>query len=145
MSSILAMPLAAIVTILASVVYLMTGFGVASMRGKHKIDAPAVTGNPEFERAYRVQMNTLEAMPIFLPALWLATIYFSPRVEIVWWLPAVLGVLWIIGRYLYMRGYMVEASKRSTGFLVSLLAQITLMLLTLVGVAMSWPTMTTSV
>ena len=35
-----------------------------------------MTGHPEFERAVRVQMNTIEQFVIFLPLLWLATIYF---------------------------------------------------------------------
>jgi glutathione S-transferase len=142
MSALTATPLAAIVTILTIILYTMTGFRVASMRGKHKIDAPAVTGNPEFERAYRVQLNTLEAMPIFLPSLWLATIYFSLRFPIVWWIPAALGLLWIVGRYMYMEGYIAAANKRSNGFLISALAQYSLMLLALVGIVMSWPGMT---
>ena len=64
-----------IVTILAILVYFFTSYGVARMRGKHGIKAPAMDGHPEFERAVRVQMNTLEAMPIFLVLLWMATIY----------------------------------------------------------------------
>src|SRR3954465_15530933 len=32
---------------------------------------------PRFERVFRVQMNTLEWMPIFLPSLWLFAIYVS--------------------------------------------------------------------
>jgi glutathione S-transferase len=144
MSAITATPLAAIVTILAIILYTMTGFRVASMRGKHKIDAPAVTGNPEFERSYRVQINTLEAMPVFLPALWLATIYFSLRFPVVWWIPAALGLLWIVGRYMYMEGYIAAADKRSTGFLISALAQYVLLLLALVGIVMSWPGMATT-
>jgi glutathione S-transferase len=144
MSALAATPLASIVTILAIIMYTMTGLRVASMRGKHKIDAPAVTGNPEFERSYRVQLNTLEAMPIFLPSLWLATIYFSLRFPIVWWLPAALGLVWVVGRYMYMEGYIAAADKRSTGFLVSALAQYSLLLLALVGIVMSWPGMASS-
>jgi glutathione S-transferase len=117
---------------------------VAQMRGKHKIDAPAVTGDPEFERAYRVQMNTLESLPVFLPGLWLATIYFSTALTIVWWLPAVFGLLWVVGRYMYMQGYIADASKRSTGFLVSSIAQITLLVLALIGIVMSWPLVVSS-
>jgi glutathione S-transferase len=144
MSAIAAMPLAGIVTILTIVLYTMTGLRVGSMRAKHKIDAPAVTGNPEFERSYRVQLNTLEAMPIFLPSLWLATAYFSTRFPVAWWVPAALGLVWIVGRYMYMEGYIAAANKRSTGFLTSALAQYALMLLGLVGIVMSWPGMASS-
>jgi glutathione S-transferase len=139
MYAVLATPSASLITILACILYMMIAVRVAQMRGKHKIDAPAVTGHPEFERAYRVQMNTLEAFPVFLPALWLASIYFSVRFPIVWWLPAALGLLWVVGRYMYMQGYLAEASKRSTGFIVSAVAQITLLMLALVGIVMSWP------
>src|SRR5258708_3971073 len=97
---------APIITILALVFYMYTITRVGAMRGKHKIDAPAMTGNPEFERACRVQMNTLESLPIFLAGLWLATMLFSPAVPSVAWLPAALGLAWIVGRVIYMQGYM---------------------------------------
>jgi glutathione S-transferase len=144
MYAVLATPIASLVTILACILYMMTAVRVAQMRGKHKIDAPAVTGDPEFERAYRVQMNTLESLPVFLPGLWLATIYFSTALTIVWWLPAVFGLLWVVGRYMYMQGYIADASKRSTGFLVSSIAQITLLVLALIGIVMSWPLVVSS-
>ena len=126
--------LSAIVTILALILYIVMFMRVGSARSKYKIDAPAVTGNPAFERTYRVQVNTLEQLPIFLPALWLATIYFSR----LGWLPAALGLVWVIGRYLYMQGYIAEAGKRSTGFLVSGLATLALLILAIVGIAMAW-------
>ena len=53
---------------------------VGAARGKYKVAAPATTGPEPFERAFRVQMNTLENAVLFLPALWLATLYFSPRI-----------------------------------------------------------------
>ena len=76
-----------------------------------------MTGHPEFERAVRVQMNTLEWLPIFLPLLWLATLYFSPAMSTRYlsWLPAVLGVIWIIGRYLYMNGLYGGAGEAQPG------------------------------
>ncbi|HEY5048767.1 MAG TPA: MAPEG family protein [Rhizomicrobium sp.] len=139
MSAISAMPLAAIVTILAIILYMMTAVRVGTMRTRHNIVAPAVVGHPEFDRAYRIQMNTLEAMPVFLPALWLATLYFSIRFPAVWWLPAVFGVLWIVGRYIYMQAYAADPGKRSTGFGIAALAQIVLLVLAVVGIVMNWP------
>jgi glutathione S-transferase len=61
----------AIVTLLAVGFYLFTSLAVASARVKFGIKAPATAGHPDFERAFRVQMNTLESMPLFLPSLWL--------------------------------------------------------------------------
>jgi glutathione S-transferase len=130
----------AAITIVAIVFYFWTGIAVARMRGKHKIDAPAMTGNPEFERAVRVQMNTLEWFVIFLPLLWLATLYFSPAMTMVYlaWLPPVLGAVWIVGRFLYMTGYMQAPDKRSRGFLIAGVAALGLLICAIVGVVMAF-------
>lgn len=126
--------LTAIVTVISVVFVFYTGIVVAQMRGKHKIDAPAVTGNPEFERAYRVQVNTVEQFIIFLPLLWLATTYFM----MLPWLPAALGLVWIVGRFLYMQGYIAEAGKRSTGFLITAVATLGLLILSVIGIVQNW-------
>jgi glutathione S-transferase len=126
--------LSAAVTVLSAVFVFYTGLVVAQMRGKHKIDAPAVTGNPEFERAYRVQVNTLEQFVVFLPLLWLATTYFM----MLPWLPAALGLVWIVGRYMYMQGYIAEAGRRSNGFLVTIIATAGLLVLSVWGIVTTW-------
>ncbi len=126
--------LSAIVTVLAVIFVFYTGLEVGRMRGKHKIAAPAVTGNPEFERAYRVQMNTLEQFVLFLPLFWLATIYF----QMLPWLPAVFGLVWIIGRWLYMQGYMAAPEKRGRGFMVAGLANLSLLIMSVVGIVQAW-------
>jgi glutathione S-transferase len=64
-------------------------------------------------------MNTLEWMPIFLPSLWLFAIYISDPVA------AVLGLIWIGGRILYMAGY---SEKRGPGFGIQAVAAIILWL-----------------
>jgi glutathione S-transferase len=122
------------VTLLAVIFYIVTAWRVGAMREKHNIAAPAVTGHPEFERAYRVQMNTLEAMPVFLPALWIAAYYFT-KVPL---LAPALGLVWIVGRIIYMQAYIVDPSKRSLGFGISALSQIALLLLSIAGLVMSW-------
>jgi glutathione S-transferase len=126
--------LTAAVTILSILFVFYTGLVVAQMRGKHGVTAPAVTGHPEFERAYRVQVNTLEQFVMFLPLLWLATIYF----KLLPWLPALLGLVWIIGRFLYMRGYLAAAEKRSNGFLITSLATLGLLILSVWGLITTW-------
>ena len=126
--------LSAAVTILSILFVFYTGWVVARMRGAHKIDAPAVTGNPEFERAYRVQVNTLEQFVMFLPLLWLATTYF----HVLPWLPAVFGLVWIVGRILYMQGYLAAPEKRSTGFLITLIATVGLLVLSIWGIVDAW-------
>jgi len=100
----------ALVTCLAILFYFFASTRVTRARVAFGIKAPAITGNPDFERVFRVQMNTLEWMPIFLPSLWLFAIYISDP------LAAVLGLVWIAGRILYMTGYSQAANKRGRGF-----------------------------
>ena len=130
----------AVVTILTLIFYFTTGLNVGRMRGKHNVKAPAMTGHLEFESAVRVQMNTLEWIVVFLPLLWLATIYFSPSMTILYlaWLPPVLGIIWIIGRWLYMSGYMQAPEKRETGFMIAGIAILGLLICAIVGIVMTW-------
>src|SRR5450631_4114482 len=100
----------ALVTCLAIAFYFFTGIQVAKARQAFGIKAPAITGNLDFERVFRVQMNTLEWLPIFLPSLWLFAIYISDPIA------AAVGVVWIAGRVLYMTGYSQAADKRGRGF-----------------------------
>lgn len=126
--------LSAVVVILALVVYILAFMRVGSMRGKHKIDAPATIGHPEFERAYRVQMNTLEQFAVFLPLLWIATSFPTSMA----YLAPAFGLVWIVGRVLYMQGYMSAAEKRGTGFLISLVANGGLLVLGIIGLVRAW-------
>jgi glutathione S-transferase len=133
----IAMPatlMSAIVTVLIVLTYFYTSIPVSRMRGKHGIKAPAIGGHPEFERAFRVHMNTLEQMPIILPLLWLATLFFHT----IGWLPAVFGLLWIIGRIVYMVAYMNDPAKRETGFGITIVADLALLILAIMGIANSW-------
>jgi uncharacterized membrane protein YecN with MAPEG domain len=110
-------PLVAIVTLLALLLYFFMSIRVAGARKKHGVEAPAVVGDPNFERAYRVQMNTLEWLPLFLASLWLFAIYWNDdRIA------AAIGLVWILGRYLYMTGYTKAAEGRHRGFGIQALA-----------------------
>ena len=124
-------PWIVLVTLFALFFYLTTGFNVGRTRSKTKVFAPAMSGDPLLERALRVQGNTLEWIVIFLPSLWLWSAYLDPRVG------AILGVIWIVGRYLYMRGYMEDAGKRGPGFLVQALATIILFFGALIGAVLT--------
>jgi glutathione S-transferase len=70
----------ALVTLLAVLFYFITSAQVARARIKYGVKLPAISGNPDFERVFRVQMNTLEWLPIFLPSLWLFAIYLSDAI-----------------------------------------------------------------
>jgi glutathione S-transferase len=126
--------LSAAVTVLTVFLGLYTMMLVGRMRGKHGVLAPAMTGAPEFERAFRVQMNTLEQVVLFLPVLWLATIY--PVLS--GYLAPGLGLVWLIGRVLYSLGYMAAAAKRSSGFLIAGIALLALLVLSIVGIIHAW-------
>ena len=106
----------AVVSLLALLVYFWMGLQVGRARSKSGINPPAMTGDPLLERAVRVQSNTLEWLPIFLVSLWLFAIYWNELVA------AGLGIVWIVGRLVYSAGYMADPARRSTGFLIQLLA-----------------------
>jgi glutathione S-transferase len=114
--------LVAIVTLLALLVYFVMGLRVGRGRSKYGVVAPAVTGNADFERLYRVQANTLEWLPMFLVSLWLFALYWDKRVA------AVIGLVWIVGRVLYMISYSKLASSRGPGFGIQAFAVLALFL-----------------
>jgi len=112
------MPLAlpSLMTLLAILWYIVTAFQVARAHVKYNIPAPAMTGNPALERAVRVQMNTLEQLVAFLPAMWIYAWYGNPR-----W-AAIACAVWIVGRIVYAFGYWADANKRGPGFAITFLA-----------------------
>jgi len=118
----------ALVTLLLLVQYFVFTLLVGAARGKSGIQAPAVTGDENFERAYRVQMNTLEQLVLTLPALWLSGQYFDPLVA------ALLGLAFFLGRVLYRAGYVKDPAKRGPGFGIGLLATLGLIGTALWGV-----------
>jgi uncharacterized MAPEG superfamily protein len=114
--------------------YFYTAFRVGNLRGKHDIKAPACSGHPEFDRAYRVQLNTLEQMGMTLPLLWVATLFpIGPA-----WLPALIGLLWVAARIVYLRAYMADPAKRLIGAMMGGLINLALLLLSVVGIVMTW-------
>jgi glutathione S-transferase len=113
----MAFPLTGVVSLLALLLYFYMGLRVGQGRVKYGVAAPAVTGNPAFERDYRIQMNTLEWLPIFLVSLWLfAAVWNSDRVA------AGIGLLWILARILYLTGYARAPEARGPGFGLQALA-----------------------
>jgi uncharacterized MAPEG superfamily protein len=116
-----------IVALLAVVQLVVFGVLVGRARGTCNIAAPATTGHPVFERYYRVQMNTVECMIAFLPALWLAARYWSPR-----W-AALLGAVYLVGRVLYLISYVQDPKKRSLGFSISVLPILVMTVAALLG------------
>ncbi len=106
----------AVVTLLCSFMIFGMALKVAKTHSTTGILAPTMTGDPRLERAARAHANTLEWLPIFLPALWLFAIYWSPA-----W-AAWLGVAWIVGRIAYFVGYLIDPMKRYPGFFIQSIA-----------------------
>ena len=106
----------ALVTLLSLIFYFYTTTRVSKARAEFGVKVPAISGHPDFERVFRVQMNTLEWLPIFLPSLWLFAIYVSD------WIAAVIGLVWIAGRIVYLIGYAQAAAKRGPGFGIQAMA-----------------------
>ena len=103
-------------------------FIVGRARGRYGISAPATSGHELFDRAFRVQMNTLEAVRIFLPALWLAALVFSPG-----W-ATVAAAVWLAGRVWYAAAYLRAPESRGGGFVLAFAAWGALMLMASWGV-----------
>ncbi len=121
---------AAIITLLNVLLITAAMFMVARARGKYGIKAPATQGPEGFERAFRAHMNTIEATIMFLPVLWLATIYLPvPAIYV-----QIAGYLWIVGRTWYLFGYLAAAGKRSMGFIVAFVGWLALLLIASWGV-----------
>ena len=120
--------LPALVTLLAVLLMFGTAFAVGHARGRYQIAAPATSGHPAFERAFRVQMNTLEAVMLFLPTLWLAAYYGFA----LW--AGIAGLVWLAGRIWYALAYLSEASKRGGGFVLGMAGWVATLVMALVGV-----------
>ena len=108
--------LVVIVTLLALLMYFWTSTQVAAARRRTGVAVPATTGHPDLERAFRVQMNTLEWLPIFLPSLWLFAYYWDANIA------AGIGVVWILARVFYAVSYVKDPAKRGPGFGLQALA-----------------------
>ncbi len=117
-----------LVAVLAVLQFLTFGALTGNARKRAGLKAPAITGDVGFERMYRVQMNTLELLIAFLPALFLAAKY-GPT-----WLVAGLGAVYLLGRLMYWRAYVTDPSKRGTGFMLSMFPTLFLAIVALVGI-----------
>ena len=122
----------AVVTVLAIFQAFSFAYLVGKQRVKHGVKAPAITGEAEFERAFRIHQNTVEQLVIFIPALWLFGYYVNGFIG------AGLGLLFVISRFVYRKSYLDEPTSRATGFGIGALIMMVLMIGGLVGAIMSW-------
>jgi glutathione S-transferase len=104
-----------LVLALALLEFVLFAFAVGRARVRYNVPAPAMSGNPVFERYFRVQMNTLEQLVIFGPALFMFAYLVNAYVA------ALLGAVFIVGRALYFYGYVQDPKRRHIGFLLSVI------------------------
>jgi uncharacterized membrane protein YecN with MAPEG domain len=122
------MSLVHLVIVLALGEFFAFSWEVGRARVRYNVPAPATTGNATFECYFRVQMNTLEQLVIFLPSIVIFAHYWGATVA------AALGALFIIGRAIYFYGYTRAPERRHLGFLVSAVPNLALLIGSLLGV-----------
>jgi glutathione S-transferase len=111
-----------LVIVLALLQFVLFGALVGRARGKYGVQAPAVHGHETFERYFRVHMNTLEQLVVFLPSIWLFAQFVSPQ-----W-AAGLGAFYLVGRTLYLLSYVKDPKSRGLGFVLSSLPSLVMLL-----------------
>ena len=121
-------PLTALGVLAVVAVYIVSVMAVGRARGTYKVEAPATTGHPDFERRFRAQQNNVEQLVAFLPLVVITAHLFGD----LW--GAIYAFLFAIGRWLFARGYGREASKRSLGFMISGIATLLALVACVVGV-----------
>ena len=116
------MELVALVILLALVEYQFFSFKVGMARGKYDIQAPAITGHEVFDRYYRVHMNTLEQLIVFIPAILIFAYFGNPTYA------AGLGSFYLVGRIIYFVSYVSDPAKRGLGFIIGWVPTVLLIL-----------------
>lgn len=116
-----------IIVMLALIEFLYFGILVGGARGRTGVTAPAVSGNLEFERPFRAHQNTLEQLIVFVPAMFATGYYVSDIFAVI------AGVTFLIGRAIYFRTYSADAEKRGPGMIITMVANVSLVLGGLVG------------
>lgn len=115
------------IAMLALIEYLYFGAEVGRARARSGLQAPAVTGDPQFERAFRAHYNTLEQLIVFVPALYACGYYLHELYAVA------AGVVFLVGRALYFRSYVADPARRGPGMLITMAATLALVVGGLIG------------
>ena len=110
------LPLTSLATLIGVALMFWTSIIVGKARVKYEIKAPATSGHEMFDRAYRVQMNTLESAMLLLPSMWMYASLIGDLGA------GVSGAIWVAGRVWFALAYQQDPAKRGPGFGISFLA-----------------------
>ncbi len=116
-----------LVTLLALIEYVAMAMMVGRARDTYKVAAPATTGDPTFERYYRVHQNTLEALIVFIPALWLFAMLVNRPAAVIF------GFVFILSRAWYARSYIADPASRAPGAIATFAVNAILLIGALIG------------
>jgi glutathione S-transferase len=121
----------ALVIVLAIIQYFFFVAMVGKARGKYSINAPATTGDKNFERVFRVQQNTLEQLIIFIPSLYLFALYVHALAA------AGIGLFFLMGRAIYYKSYINDPSTRTVGMALGVFSYAILTIGALIGIVLN--------
>lgn len=110
-----AYPLTSLALVIAMLVYFVITLNVGTARAKWNVPAPQSGGHPEFDKRYRVQMNTVEQLVMFVPAVLVGAPVLGDAAT------AGVALVWSLGRILFAAAYYKDPAKRSLGFSLTLL------------------------
>lgn len=120
-------PLTSLALSLALLVFFGIALNVGRARATWNVPAPASSGHPEFDKRYRVQMNTLEQLVLLVPATFMAVATLGDLIT------GVLALIWSLGRILYARSYYADPAKRGPGFGLTLMPSLILIFAAITG------------
>ncbi|MEM9624076.1 MAG: MAPEG family protein [Pseudomonadota bacterium] len=116
-----------LIVMLALIQYLYFGVAVGRARGRHGVSAPAISGDETFERFHRAHQNTLEQLVVFIPASFAAAYFANDLIAVA------IGVVYLVGRAYYFRSYISDPQSRGTGMIITMVANIILIGMAMVG------------
>lgn len=117
-----AYPLTTLALVLALIVYFALSVNVGRARATWNVPAPQASGHPEFDKRYRVQMNTLEQLALLVPGVIVGAPVLGDAAA------GGLAIVWSLGRIIFARAYYGDPAKRGPGFGLTLLPSLILLL-----------------
>lgn len=111
----IAYPFTTLALVAALFIYFGLAVNVGRARAKWGVPAPQASGHPEFDKRYRVQMNTLEQLALFVPGVILCAPVQGDLFT------AVLAGIWCVGRIVFALAYYNDPAKRGPGFAMTLI------------------------